>query len=175
VEVIDADRIGHQVLREPDVLNSLRKTFGETVIRDGAVDRGALARLVFGPESHHKESLSRLEAIVHPRIREQIETDMATAEGRVDTVILDAAVLLEAGWNDLCHAVAFVETPEETRQERVLLNRGWTASQLAARESSQMSLEEKRQAADFVIDNSGSVDDSVCQLAEGIQALRSGR
>jgi len=78
----------------------------------------------------------------------------------IEAVVLDAAVLLEAGWDDMCDAIVFVETPHEQRLERVAENRGWTQEMLAAREASQYSLDVKRNASHFVVQNSGTVPEA---------------
>ena len=77
--------------------------------------------------------------------------------------------MLEAGWNDLCDTIVFVDTPFETRLKRVEENRGWTADELRRREASQISLEDKRAASEFIVDNSGSLERAVEQLAAFIE------
>ena len=86
-------------------------------------------------------------------------------------MLLDAAVLLEAGWRPLCDAVVFVDTPLEQRKERVSRTRGWTGEQLASRESSQLSLEQKRMEADYVVDNSRGLDQAALQLERVLQQV----
>ena len=70
-------------------------------------------------------------------------------------MVLDAALLLEAGWDKLCERLAFVEAPPEVRLARATA-RGWTAAEFAAREAAQESLDFKRRRADVIIDNSGA-------------------
>jgi dephospho-CoA kinase len=83
--------------------------------------------------------------------------------------VLDAAVLLEAGWNDLCDVVVFIDTPQADRIARVQAGRGWSAAELAKREASQWPLPRKRAAADAVLDNSNDVDHAARQLEQVIQ------
>ena len=73
----------------------------------------------------------------------------------VPAVVLDAPVLLEAGWDKYCDKIVFVDSPRKVRQQRARL-RGWTEVEFAAREAAQKSLDEKRNCADWVIDNSKS-------------------
>jgi dephospho-CoA kinase len=89
----------------------------------------------------------------------------ATAGG-APAIVLDAAVMLKAGWDRLCDAVWFVDVPRAKRVERAR-ERGWTETVFAAREAAQESLEEKRRCATAVIDNSGSPD----QTAQQVRAL----
>ena len=69
--------------------------------------------------------------------------------------MLDAAVLLEAGWDDLCDRIAFVDAPRAERLRRVEASRGWSEETLEARERSQWPVDEKRRRADWIIDNDG--------------------
>ena len=176
VFVVDADRIGHDVLTLPEIKQQIFQTFGADVFVSGAatgeIDRRQLARRVFGDEAHLKNSLTRLESIVHPEIRRQIQCQIRQHQADHDVILLDAAVMLEAGWNDLCEALVFVEVPFETRLARVVENRGWDETELRRREASQLPLKEKTEAADFVIDNSGSLVESVNQLHQIVLALK---
>jgi dephospho-CoA kinase len=74
-------------------------------------------------------------------------------------VVLDAAIMMEAGWDRLCDRLVFVEAPREERLRRVAPQRGWSAEELALREAAQLPLTEKRCRADHVLDNSASLDD----------------
>lgn len=176
VFVVDADRIGHDVLTLPEIKQQIFQTFGADVFDFGAatgeIDRRQLARRVFGDEAHLKNSLTRLETIVHPEIRRQIQSQIRQHQSDHDVILLDAAVMLEAGWNDLCEALVFVEVPFETRLARVE-NRGWGETELRRREASQLPLKEKAETADFVIDNSGSLKDSVNQFYQFVLSLKS--
>ena len=163
--LIDADRVGHDVLGIPTVQDDIRQAFGDSVFDGAEICRKSLARKVFGSELHHKQALIELEKIVHPEIRRQVEKQLAEITSETDVVVLDAAVMLEAGWNDLCDTVVFVDTPFETRLKRVEENRGWTADELRRREASQVSLEDKRAVSELIVDNSGSLENAVQQLA----------
>jgi len=134
--------------------------------KQGEVNRSVLAGMVFGSSAEDRQARTDLEQIVHPEIRKEIVNRIQTARSSkdYDAVILDAAVLLEAGWNDICDLVVFVETTEECRLERVAQSRGWDRETLKAREASQLALEEKKKASDEVIDNSGTLEESGRQL-----------
>jgi dephospho-CoA kinase len=166
--LIDADRVGHEVLGIPTVKDNIRQAFGDSVFDGAEICRKSLAGKVFGSESHHKQALIKLEKIVHPEIRRQVEKQLAEISSDTEVVVLDAAVMLEAGWNDLCDTIVFVDTPFETRLKRVEENRGWTADELRRREASQVSIEDKRAVSEFVVDNSGSLANAVQQLASFI-------
>lgn len=173
--VIDADQIGHEVLTFPQIKTQISQVFGPSVFVSGElhseIDRRELAKRVFGAETHHKESLSQLEAIVHPEIRRQMQTQIRQAQTEHDVVLVDAAVMLEAGWDDLCDELVFVDVPFETRLARVVENRGWDEAELRGREASQLPLEKKKQASKFVVDNSRNLNDSVTQLRQIVHSL----
>jgi dephospho-CoA kinase len=171
--VIDADRIGHEVLTSETIKNQIRERFGPSVFDDGEVSRAALAKLVFGDSPDTLANRQQLEAIVHPeiekRIGRQIEKVRRLAEAEV--VVLDAAILLEAGWNKHVDRVVFVDAPYEKRLARVQTTRGWNENDLTLRERSQMPLEQKRATSDWTITNDDSLDDAARQLHECLTEL----
>jgi dephospho-CoA kinase len=130
------------------------------------VSRSALGCLVFGSDAAAQTARRDLESIVWPEIRSLIERQISELrrQANIEAIVLDAAVLLEAGWDELCDLVVFIDTPEADRIARVQAGRGWSAEQLAEREASQWPLPRKRAAADAVIDNSNNVDDAARQL-----------
>jgi len=156
------------VLGFPIVKVGIRQAFGDDVFDGPEICRKSLAQKVFGSEPHHQQALIELEKIVHPEIRRQVESQLADIASETDVVILDAAVMLEAGWDDLCDTIVFVDTPFETRLRRVEENRGWTADELRRREASQVSLDDKRAIAEFIVDNSESLENAIQQLASFI-------
>lgn len=171
VAVIDADHIGHEVLQQPAIKDRLREAFGVEIFdADGGVIRSALGRKVFGPTAEHQAARRQLESIVHPAIRQVIEQQLQSIDpNRYTAVLLDAAILLETGWADVCQDIIFIDTPLDQRQQRVA-SRGWSAEELAKREASQWPLDRKRSAASFVLSNSGSLDDAGQALWEFLRS-----
>jgi dephospho-CoA kinase len=138
-EVIDADRLAHEVLDEPEARDAIVARFGTTVLgSDGRVDRRALAGIVFGPRAAGKKAIGDLEAIVHPRVRRRIHERLAelrtAAGGARRIVVLDVPLLVQSGWAAACDRLLVVECAEAVRQER-LARRGWNAEEREARES----------------------------------------
>jgi dephospho-CoA kinase len=167
IEIVEGDKAGHQVLTEPHVEEQLRQAFGAGVLTaEGEINRRQIGRLVFGSGPQQRAARKKLEQIVHPRISEILARQVALAQSRpnVVAVILDAAILLEAGWRHICDAVVFIDTPLETRVERVTKSRGWSRDELQLREESQFPLERKRKEADYVVDNSGDEQVALSQL-----------
>lgn len=130
--VVDADRLAHEVLTEPEVVAEVVARFGAGV-RDatGRIDRAALAGLVFGGTPAHDTARAALESIVHPRVRRRIEGLLAGAAA--PAVVLDVPLLVQAGWADLCTDLVVVECEESVRRRR-LEDRGWSPEQMAARD-----------------------------------------
>jgi dephospho-CoA kinase len=169
VEIVEGDAAGHHVLEEAAVKEQLRKVFGDSIFTPGGeVDRRQVRGLVFGPSAGHKAALKKLEEVVHPRIAEILASQVSRARANpgVEAVILDAAVLLEAGWRDVCDAVVFVDAPFEERLARVMHSRGWSRDELKDREESQFPVERKRKEAEYVVDNSGDGHAALSQFEE---------
>lgn len=172
--IIDADRIGHELLHDSVIKQQIESAFGAGVFTsDGEVDRKALAATVFGNTQEHQASLENLNSILHPRIRKEIRSRIDTAgrEQKFEAIILDAALLLETAWHKDCNLVVFVDVPRHIRQQRVVENRGWTAEELAKRESNQLPLEEKKKRSNRVIDNGGSLAKATDALEEILDSL----
>jgi dephospho-CoA kinase len=156
--LLDADRTGHIVLAEdPAVRQAVLDRWGKIVLRaDGTVDRGAIARRVFGDSQAVAAERKFLEDLLHPRIRQRLmaERDQAVAAGK-PAVVLDAPLLLEAGWGPMCDLVLMIDSPQESRLARALA-RGWTEAEFDRREAAQWSPEAKRRHAGVVIPNNGT-------------------
>lgn len=154
--VVAGDPAGHEALRQPVIRDRIAKRWPDAVGGDGEIDRRVLGRAVFA----NPVQLRELEALVFPWIKGQLRDDIAAAkaDAEVKFVVLDAAVMLEAGWDGACDRLVFVDAPREVRAARVA-SRGWTADDLDRRERSQMSLDKKRGRADAVLENSGSPDE----------------
>jgi len=158
-KVISGDQLGHEALRQPDIRDRVVGRWGTEVLdASGAIDRQKLGKIVFADEAE----LRALEALLFPWIERRSREEIAAADAGV--VVLDAAVLLEAGWNRLCDTVVYVHAPRWLRLQRLAGQRGWKAEEVEARERLQMSLTEKVSRADAVIDNSGSPEDVARQV-----------
>ena len=170
--VVDGDAIGHRLLGAPAVQRAIRRRWGARVFslgqrgspargradspgRDAAVDRAALGRIVFADP----RELAALDGILHPRIRREMTRQIAAARRKasVPAVVVDAAVLFEAGWDDLCTAVVFVDSPASARARRAASGKGWHRARWRKRENSQISLDKKRRNSDYIMDNSFGV------------------
>lgn len=174
--MIDGDRLGHEALKSPEVKTLLRERFSDAAFdSQGEVDRSKLGRLVFGSDLTQQQARADLEQIVHPRIRESIARVVSQSRQRpeVEAIILDAAILLEAGWDDLCDTIVFIDVPFKKRLQRVQTGRGWSEVQLNLRESSQLPLSTKRESADYVIDNFGTLAEAATDFERVLSRITS--
>ena len=156
--VIDADKLGHQAMQRPDVIASITRRWGDGIHKpDGSVNRRALAGIVFADEAARKD----LEAFMFPAITRMMSEQMTASQtnAAVRFIVIDAPVLLEAGWKNACDKLLFVDAPRAVRLARVKERNGWTDAELSAREAAQMPVEQKKALADAVIVNDGSFDD----------------
>jgi dephospho-CoA kinase len=163
---IDADRVGHQVLEEQEVVDALVNRWGDAIIdpETGKLNRLAIAKIVFGEHEDAKRELEFLESISHPRISTSVKNKISQSRLRGERmVILDAALLIKAGWDSMCDFVVYVDVDRSTRLERAKL-RGWTEQEYTRREQSQAPLAEKRQKADILIDNSHGLGETRNQV-----------
>jgi dephospho-CoA kinase len=158
-EIINADLVGHEVY-EPTKpgFDAIVAEFGSGVVgADGRIDRKRLGAMVFADGAR----LARLNAIVHPLIRAEIErrVQQARAKGQVRAVVVEAAILLEAGWRSLVDQVWVISARREDVLARLAAQRGMAADETDARIAKQMTDAERRAAADVVIENTGSLDE----------------
>ncbi len=156
---IDADRLGHEVLRQEEVRSRLHGLWGDRILNaQGEIDREQVGKLVFGDAPEATMRRRQLESIVHPRIRALAQARIAAVRAMPEPVlaiVIDAPLLLEAGWESFCDLIVFVESPMEDRLARALA-RGWTAEHFADREASQLAIDEKRKRATHIVHNSQS-------------------
>lgn len=156
--VIDADRVGHRSY-EPGTpgFQKVVNAFGHDIVgEDGAIDRRVLGGKVFGAP----EEMERLNAIIWPEIRNLIqeEIDQMRVHDPEAVVVLEAAVLLEAGWQDLCDEVWVVNTTIRNAVERLKERNGLSEDAAMARINSQMSARERSEHADVKIENTGTAE-----------------
>ncbi len=154
--VVDADAIGHRVLDEPDIREAVRRRWGDRVTdADGRVDRSALAEVVFA-DRDEAEAINRL---LHPRIRRLAEkqVEQSLRQESVAAVVIDAPLLFEAGWDELCTVCVFVDSPEDERRRRVAQERGWDEPTWRRREKMQIPLDKKARSCQYRVENSSSV------------------
>lgn len=162
---LDADKAGHEVLTRPEVIAKLREHWGDAVVDEaGQIARPAVAKIVFARTPEASRELAFLEQITHPLIGALLQKRIeGFAESCVRLLVLDAPVMLKAGWDRFCDTILFVDVPTAERLRRAQ-SRGWTEAEFHAREAMQESVEIKRRAADFVVDNAGEPEATKSQI-----------
>jgi dephospho-CoA kinase len=171
--VIDADALGHSVM-EPGTraFEEIKRDFGDGVIgADGRIDRGKLGAIVFADA----EKLKRLNAIVHPRVEEEMVRQFAEWEksGVADAAFVEAALLVEAGYQKNLDGLVVAWCRPEQQMER-LLARGLSEVEARRRIAAQMPAGEKLKYATEKIDCSGSLEETRRQVGELAGRLRQG-
>lgn len=162
--VIDADKLGHRAyLPDTAAFHAVVATFGDdTIGEDGEIDRRVLGGKVFG----NPDKLKQLTDIVWPAIRELAAKEIAAVRSNEPNrvIVLEAAVLLEAGWQDLVDQIWATVVDREVAMTRAAARDGVDPEAVAARIDAQISNDERRAAAQQVIDNSGNEAELEAQL-----------
>ena len=163
-DIVDADEATHAVYAAGTPgFDAVVGEFGPEYVRDGAIDRARLGRLVFDDEDARR----RLNAIVHPLVRDWMaERTREAAERGAQVVIQDVPLLYENGLEDLFSSVVLVYVPEDVQLERLIHERGLDEGRARAMIAAQMAIDEKRRRAHHVIDNSGTREETRRQVEE---------
>jgi dephospho-CoA kinase len=163
IPVIDADSIVHAlILPGTPASRLIMETFGDEIMtNDGGVNRRKLAQQVFNRPSDRR----KLEAILHPLVRAEIETRLRTLAAPY--CVLEIPLLIEAQQQDLVDRILVVEASESARIRRIRHRDGRSESEIIAILASQASDTERRAAADDILHNDGSLD----ELQRQVQAL----
>ena len=169
VPVFDADAAVHRLYGSRAV-PAVEAAF-PGVTRAGAIDREALGRLVVGDAA----AMRRLEAIVHPLVREEREAFLAQSRAAgVSMAVLDIPLLYETGGEADVDVVVLASAPETVQKTRVLARTGMTEARFAAILAKQMPDAEKRQRARYVIGTGNGIEAAARQVRAVIAALETG-
>jgi len=156
-KIINADKIGHELLNNKEIKNKVVKEFGESILSRDKIDRKKLKKIVF--YSHKK--LLKLNKIIHPYIIKEIEDRIKNYK---DNIVVDAALLIESKWHKSVDKIIVVKINREKSIKRVLKNGKYTKTEINNIFKSQLSQKEKLKYADVTIDNNKSLDDTRKQI-----------
>jgi dephospho-CoA kinase len=148
--VIDADSISHQILDEQH--QNIAEMFGKVFVKEGSVDRKALGNIVF----EDPEARRRLEALLHPLIYERIVEKATKMDKRAVPYIVDIPLFFEGGRYAIENVIVVYATKEQ-QLNRLMEREGYSEEEALSRIDAQIDIEEKRQSASYVIDNSGNL------------------
>ncbi|MGA8986425.1 dephospho-CoA kinase [Aeromicrobium sp.] len=154
--VIDYDRLARDAVDiGSPALEAIAARFGPGVIAsDGSLDRPALGALVFADPA----ALSDLNAITHPEIA-RLAAEHEAAVSQDSIVVHDNPLLIEMGAEHRCDVVLVVDVPESAQIDRLVRSRGMSEADARARMGAQASRQQRTDAADLVIDNTGPLDE----------------
>ena len=156
--LINADQIGHQAYNpHSEIWQEVVKAFGEEILQpSGEIDRKKLGSIVFADP----DQLTRLNQIMHPRMARMVARQIQElGEQGADVVVVEAALLVEAGWDSLVGEVWSTESPEDLVIKRLQSRSGLSQEEAKKRIDSQMSAEERKSRSQVVVDNSGDLVD----------------
>jgi dephospho-CoA kinase len=164
---IDADKVGHHVLRMEAVKQRIRTTFGDQIFdAAGEVIRPALGRIVFADP----DQLKRLEGITHPAIWSEIARRVTACESNV--VVIESIKLLEGPMKQLCDQIWVTTCSAETQIARLLEFRGMDEADARQRVAAQSAQAEKIAQADVVFDTNGTMEQTIMQFEEAYANLQ---
>ncbi|UTH15496.1 dephospho-CoA kinase [Macrococcus epidermidis] len=165
--IVDADIASRKAVEAGSSgLEEIRTVFGDGVIQeDGTLNRKALGEIIF----KDKNQREKLNAIVHPRVRDIMEVEKEVGLALDKPVVMDIPLLFENKLEHTVDEVWVVYVPKEVQIERLMARNQLSVEEAESRVSSQLSIEEKKQKADKVIDNSGSLQSLYQQLELLIQ------
>ncbi|MGO9828847.1 MAG: dephospho-CoA kinase [Myxococcaceae bacterium] len=170
--VIDADQVARDVVRPGQpALEEIARRFPGTLDAQGQLDRAALAARIFSDSAER----AALNALVHPRIQAEVQrrTDLLRKAGE-STVLYDAALLIENGLHHAMEGVILVWVPLPVQRSRLMARDALTEAEADRRIGAQAPLDDKRAAATWVVDNTGSLEQTRAQVVEIWKALQGG-
>ncbi len=150
LRIIDADAVARELLQKE--ANAVAELFGPEYVSDGTVERKALAKLIFSDKSARK----RLEALLHPKIREEILRRSEAQDRLGGPYIVDIPLFFETGAYPIDRVIV-VYAPREIQKRRLIEREGLTEAEADARLDAQIDIEKKREMADYLIDNSADL------------------
>lgn len=171
IPVICADELAHDAVRAGSpALEKIREIFGNEVFdENGELDRVALGSRVFGNHDLKKE----LERIIHPVVAQRKNELLAHyAKQGHSIAVIDVPLLFETGWDKTVDVVLVVYVGRDLQAARLMGRNGLSMEEATARLNSQWSIEDKKRKAHVVIDNSGSVEDTLIRFRQVVDELK---
>jgi len=161
-KIVDADKIAHEIIKPyKKIYKKIVRVFGREVLKkDGSVDRRKLGQIVFKSSS----ALGTLNKIMHPEIIRLIKEDIQLTKKKI--IVLDAPLLVEAGLLNFVDYLIVVRAKKDAQLERVSKKSGIKKSEIIRRMKAQYPISAKVRLADFIIDNSRTLENTKKQVKE---------
>ena len=166
--VVEADEVGYLVMRPGKACySSIVDLFGTEIVKeDQTLDRELIAKIVF----ENKEMLAKMNGIVHPAVKEYIKKAIKREEeNETNIFIVEAALLIEDKYDEICDELWYIYTTEENRRARLKASRGYSDAHVDRIFASQLSEEEYRRHCRVVIDNNGTLEETLTQTEEALR------
>lgn len=171
IPVICLDELARYVVKPGSpALDEIRRAFGEEFVDEaGELDRAGMARIVFQDDGKRK----LLESVIHPKVKEEMTRRALELEHLGHRmVVFDVPLLYEVGWEKFLDLVVVVYVPRQTQEERLMTRDAMSREEAEARLNAQLSIGEKRERADYVVDNTGSLERTREQVTSIIRDLK---
>ena len=167
IPVFEADRAVHILMRNNREMKSLfYRKFPESVVND-EIDRAVLSRLI----EDQKLDVRQLEQMIYPFLERELQS-FFTRHNREPVVVLDVPLLFEAGWDKFCDVIIVVSAPAEVLKQRVFERPGMTEEKYGSLIARQISDEEKRAKADYVIETQYGIEPVSQRLNEIMEEIK---
>ncbi|MGN0430914.1 MAG: dephospho-CoA kinase [Lachnospiraceae bacterium] len=165
-----ADEVAHLVQSPGEkCYEEIVSLLGKEILTDtGSVDKGKMAAVIF----NNAELLEKVNAIVHPAVKEYLKQALEEVrrEGSTELFFIEAALLIESGYKDFVDEMWYIHASDEVRRMRLMQSRGYSPEKIAQIMSKQLAEEEFRKNADFIIDNSGTLESAYSQIKKRLEA-----
>jgi dephospho-CoA kinase len=171
-KVMLADEIAHDLMKPGTACyDEIRKQFGEEDIflPDGNLKRQKMAQVIFADETKRQQ----LNAIVHPAVKAFVRQtfDEEQHRGEISLLVLEAALLIEEHYDEICDELWYIDTKEEVRMQRLMASRGYSREKVHQIFASQLKEEEYRRHCRVAIDNNGAREETFLQLDRAIENI----
>lgn len=169
--VMLADEIAHELMKPgTECYAKIRTAFEADAVfcEDGTVDRMGMASVIFGDV----EKREKMNAIIHPAVRSYVEEvlEEERQRGMLKLLVLEAALLIEEHYDEICDELWYIDTREEIRAQRLMESRGYSSEKVRQIFASQLAEEEYKSHCVVVIDNNGSVGETYRQIDQAVNS-----
>ncbi len=169
-KIVFADEIGNDVkLPGNACFLPLIELLGDDVLEDGFISREKMAEKIFAD----RKLLEQVNKLIHPAVKEYIISDLEQCrkEGKIAFYFIEAALLLEDGYDAICDEFWYIDTREEIRRQRLKESRHYSDEKISQVIANQMSEEAFRRECNTIIDNSGCIEDTYRQILKKLEVL----
>lgn len=168
-KVMLADEIAHELMKpETDCYRRIVEAFqGEDIFQEGVILKAKLAQVIFSDAAKRKQ----INAIVHPAVKDYVRQQytLELQRGELDLLVLEAALLIEEEYDEICDELWYIYTSEDNRRRRLRKSRGYSDEKIDNIFRSQLSEEEFRKHTQVIIDNNGGLEETFRQIENALR------